>query len=88
MHPELTKRFWDEATPPDPDIDPEGFANHRISPELAEQLQELKRERDAVKDQAFEQMKKKLVEEYWYEAETLRLDAQWRKEEEAKQKAT
>jgi hypothetical protein len=87
VQPELTKRFWEEATPPDPNRDPEGFANHRISEECAELLKDARQERDALKDQCFEKMKKKLMEEYRYEAETLRLDAQWRQEEEAKQKA-
>jgi hypothetical protein len=87
VHPDLTKRFWDEAIPPDPDLDPDGFANHRISEECAALLHDARRERDALKDRAFEQMKTTLVEEYRYEAETLRLDAQWqREEEEAKRK--
>jgi hypothetical protein len=89
VHPELMKRFWEEATPPDPDVDPEGFANHRISEECATLMKEARQERDVLKDQAFEKMKSKLVEEYRYEAETLRLEAQWRmEEEEAGKKAT
>jgi hypothetical protein len=52
--PEIMQQFREEMRPPDPDDDPEGFANHRISSELAAQLKDIKRERNALKMQCFD----------------------------------
>jgi hypothetical protein len=81
VHSELLRQFWSEV---DPDADRGG-----VSQDTRDRMDAMKRLHDALKNSAFLVAVKKLKEDVAYETETIRLEAQWRQEEEeAKQKVT
>jgi hypothetical protein len=80
VHGDIVKQFWDE-------VDPDAADTH-LSDATRQGMDHMRHKKKHTKNNAFNLAVKKLKTDIDYETETIRLDAQWRQEEEAKQKGT